>query len=171
MAFVYEGKIVLIDEQGIKTTLTYDMGTTVGADVAAEFGPVFSELEAIATALAAVTTANLFEVGMYFRDDTNETQSLPAEAEVPEEAAISVHLVAEPDAAKLGQLRIPAPVDGIFLADGVTVDTGNALVQAYVAAVAAAATISDGETIVTARGDGGLEKGHLRFKARSGRRI
>lgn len=171
MAFIYEGRIVLIDEQGLKTTLRYDLGTTVGADVATEFGPVQDELEAIATALAAVTTANLFEVGMLFRDDANENQALPAEAEVPEEAAISVHLVAEPGAAKLGQLRVPAPVDGVFLADGVTVDTGDADLQAYVAAVAAAATISDGESIVTARGDGGLEKGHLRFKARSGRRI
>lgn len=168
--FIYEGQITLIDEQGLKTTLRYDLGTTAGLDDATEVGPVWDTLRDIATALGAVTTANVFNMTIAIRDDAFETSSLPAEAEVPEEAAVAVHLVAEPDAEKLHYLRVPAPVDALFLADGVTVDTNNAALQAYVAELANI-EVSDGETIVIARGAGGMKKGHLRFKARSGRTI
>lgn len=170
MAFLYEGRITLIDEQGLKTTLRYDLGTTIGTDIATEIGPVWAELEAIGTTLDVITTANIFRMELGFRDDANESSSLPAEAEVPEEAAVAVHLTAEPEAEKLHYLRIPAPVDALFLADGVTVDVNNADLQAYIADVAVA-EVSDGETIVVARGAGGMKKGHLRFKARSGRTI
>lgn len=170
MTFIYEGRITLIDEQGIKSSLRFDLGTTVGADDATEVGPVWDTLRDISTALAAVTTANQFQVAIQIRDTAFEDGSLPAEAEVPEEAAVAVHLVAAPDPEKLHYIRIPAPVDALFLADGVTVDTGNADLQAYVAELANV-EVSDGETIVTARGDGGIKKGHLRFKARSGRTI
>ena len=168
MTFIYEGVITLQDEQGLKTALRFDLGTTVGADDSAEVGPVWDELRAISTALDALTTANQSSVSINIRDSAFEDGSLPDEAEVPEEAAVAVHLAAEPLPEKLHYIRIPAPIDGLFLADGVTVDTNNTDLQTYVAALP---EVSDGETIVTARGAGGVEKGHLRFKARSGRSL
>ena len=169
MAFLYVGKITLIDEQGLKTTLTYDLGTTVGADVTTEFGPVWDELADIAAALDAITTANLFQVAMTFRDDALEDASLPTEAEVPEEAAVAVHVAADPLPEKLAYIRIPAPIDGLFLADGRTLDTNNTDLQDYVAELSANVEISDGESIITARGAAGIKLGYLRFKSRSAR--
>ncbi len=169
MSYLYTGKVTLIDEQGLKTTLTYDLGTSAGTDPSIEFPAAKNSFDSIVTALAAITTANIFQAAILFRDDTQEDATLPAEAEVPEEAAVSLHIAAAPAPEKYHYIRVPAPVDTLFLADGVTVDSNNAALQAYVAALAAETTVSDGETIVTARGSGGIAAGHLRFKARSTR--
>lgn len=166
MTLHWDYKLTLIDEQGLKTTLSWDMGTTPGADMGIEGGDQRLDAEAIRTAMVALTTANVFSHTLSFSDDALEDATLPAEAEVPEEAAIAVHLAAEPLPEKLGYIRIPAPIDALFLADGVTVDTNNAALQTLVSVLP---EISDGEPIIVARGAGGVKKGHLRFRSRSTR--
>ena len=166
MALSWNYTVTLIDEQGLKTSLSFDMGTTPGADIGIEGGDQMADAQAIRDALVVITTANVFSHRLSFTNDALEDATLPAEAEVPEEAAVAVHLAAAPDPEKLAYIRVPAPVDALFLADGQTVDTNNVDLQAYVAALP---EISDGEPIVTARGSGGIKKGHLRFRARSTR--
>lgn len=171
MAFNWTLRIGLRDEQGLTTTLTFDLGTTAAAAPDAEFLAKYNSAIDIDADLQALTTANIYKFELSVRDDGEEDGSLPAEAEIAEEAAVAVHLAADPLPRKLHYLRIPAPIDGIFLADGVTVDTGNALLQAYVAELESEGVlVSDGESIIVARGDGGLHAGHLRFKARSTRK-
>lgn len=160
MAQWYDGRIVLIDEHGHKTSMNYDLG--VGADPVA----AMVKLNALAVALDAVTDANLFDVALTAHDDTNIDASIPTEAEATEEAVLSVHLLAEPLAPKYAILRIPAPSNGIFLGDKESVDITDVDLLAYVAAVAANALVSDGETIVTARDYGGIGKTAWRSKAK-----
>lgn len=63
--------------------------------------------------------------------------------------------------------RIPAPKPSIFNADKKTVDVTNADLQAYVATLAASVTLSDGDTIDTAAGNGGILYGKKVSVARS----
>jgi hypothetical protein len=163
MALNWTGAITLIDEQGWKTTLNYDMGSTPGLVIDVEFVDQHTDLAAIAAELAPLTTANIYSFKLSVTDDSLEDATLPVEAEIAEEAYVSVHLAAEPLPEKFGGIRIPAPVDALFLADGETVDTNNADLQAYVAVLP---EISDGELIVTARGAGGVDRGYLRFRSR-----
>lgn len=163
MAMWYEGRITLIDEHGFKSQVVYDLGVSVDSTGAAS---AIADLNSIAAELVDVTDANMMDIYVACHDDTNVTGTLPAEAEIAEECVLSVHLLAAPLPQKLGTLRIPAPSDGIFQADGYTVDTADLDLLAYVAAVAAATTISDGENIITARGSGGIAAGSWRTRAR-----
>lgn len=163
MTAIYSGTIGLVDEHGFITTLHYDLGQE--ADTLGMAAKLAS-LNAIAAELVDVTSSNISGVKLSVEDTTNENFTVPTEAENSEEAVISVHLAASPLMQKLGQLRIPAPVNGLFLADKYTLDTSNVPLADYIAAVAANALVSDGETIVTARGIGGIAGGSWRSKAK-----
>jgi len=163
MGMWYEGRVTLIDEHGFKSQMVYDLGVSAALTGAAS---AIADLNTIVAELVDVTSANPVDIYVSCHDDTNQVGTLPAESEIAEEAVLSVHLLAAPLPQKLGTLRIPAPVDGIFQADGYTVDTADADLQAYVAAVAATTTISDGENIITARGSGGIANASWRTRAR-----
>jgi len=163
MGFIYTGRIQLVDEHGFLTQLQYPLGDeTDNADAPT----ALAKVNAIAAELVDVTSSNIASVTMLIADDTNQNFSIPSEAENAEEAVLSVHLTASPAPAKYGILRIPAPVNGLFLGDKYTVDTTNVALQAYVTAVADNALISDGESIVLARGVNGVADGSWRTKAR-----
>lgn len=167
MALNFIGKVVLHDEQGLKTTLSYDFGVVAGAvDVAS--AAAWGTMNGILAELADITTANIFSVSVNCYDDALVVGTLPAEAEIAEEAAIAVHLEAAPAPEKLAIIRVPAPVDALFLTDGVTVDTNNADLQAYTTVLQTGVYISDGESIAS-RGAAGMKNGWHRTRARSQR--
>ena len=163
MGFRYIGQIQLVDEHGFLSRLTYPLGDEGDNS---DHPTALAKVNAIAAELVDVTSANLATVSMLIYDDTNENFTIPSEAEIAEEAVLAVHLTASPAVAKYANLRIPSPVNGIFLGDKFTVDTANAALQAYVTAVAANSFVSDGEEIVTARGVNGVQVGYWRTKAR-----
>jgi len=163
MTVVYSGRIVLLDEHGFRTSVHYNLPSS--ADTTG-MAAAMAAMNAIAVELADVTSSNLEYIALTSQDDTNAVGTLPAEAENSEEAVLSVHLTAAPNPEKLATIRIPAPVDGIFMADKHTVDTTNVALLAYVEAVADNAEISDGETIVKARGAGGIKRGSWRSTAK-----
>jgi len=158
MTVQYKGRLVLLDEHGFRSSLNYEIPSS--ADTTG-MAAAMAALNAIAAELVDVTSSNIEQIVLSSWDDTNAVGTLPAEAQNDEEAVISVHLTASPNPEKLGILRIPAPVDGIFLTDKHTLDTSNAPLIAYVAAVAANAQVSDGETIVVAR-ENGIKRGSWR---------
>jgi len=162
MTVEYQGRLVLLDEHGFRTSLQYQIPSS--ADTTG-MAAAMAALNAIAAELVDVTASNIEQIVLSCSDDTNAVGTLPTEAENSEEAVISVHLTASPSPEKLGVLRIPAPVNGVFLTDKHTVDTSNAPLIAYVAAVADNAEISDGETIITAR-ENGIKRGSWRSKAK-----
>lgn len=98
---------------------------------------------------------------IFFEDN----QRPPDNVDVYEEAAISVYLNPPTEAEKLHTLRIPAPIDALFLSDGETVDTANGLLIQYVQQIAQHAYVSDEEKIDTTA-DNGIKYGYKRTKAR-----
>jgi len=162
MTVQYKGRLVLLDEHGFRSSIQYDIAES--ADTTG-MAAAMASLNAIAAELVDVTSSNIEQIVLSCWDDTNAVGTLPSEAQNDEEALISVHLTAAPNPEKLGMLRIPAPVNGVFLTDKHTVDTSNQPLIDYVAAVAANASISDGETIVVAR-ENGIKRGSWRSVAK-----
>jgi len=165
MAVNGELVIVLQDTRGIVTRLTYELGTfDAGADDGANYLLALGAADDIRGSLVDVTDANIKE--WYIKDVRMQSNVKPADADVTDEAVVSVYLTDPDGEEKLHNLRVPAPIDGVFLSDLRTVDTGNALLQQYVQQVAQHATVSDGDTVDTAQGAGGIKGGYWRSKAR-----
>ena len=162
MTVQYKGRLVLLDEHGFRSSIHYDIAES--ADTTG-MAAAMASLNAIAAELVDVTSSNIEQIVLSSWDDTNAVGTLPAEAQNDEEALISVHLTASPNPEKLGTLRIPAPVNGVFLSDKHTVDTSNQPLIDYVEAVADNALVSDGETIVKAR-ENGIKRGSWRSVAK-----
>lgn len=97
----------------------------------------------------------------------SEDNQVPADADVTDIANITVHLNAPTEAQKLHNLPVPAPIDALFLADGVTVDTSNALLIQYVQQIAQHAFVSDGEQVNTASGSNGISGGYWSSEKRT----
>lgn len=138
----YIGSVVLVDQGGNKATLRYDLN---GIDHAT----ALLNMQAIITDLDAVTTALVlsYSVAEAYQEDT----SLFGVGEIENQALFTAKLAGTP--LKFVNLKVPAPVDGIFI--GATgpeyneVDTSNALAQAYLAnfEAGAEANVSDGENV------------------------
>lgn len=95
--------------------------------------------------------------------NTYNESSANGGGDVFEKATVSVHIGQTGEAEKFATLNIPAPDDGIFVS---TVGSGRDVVNvgspelaAYVGAIAAGCFISDGETINTDLGAGGVDSG------------
>jgi len=101
----------------------------------------------IVDAMAALTNASLDSAsGAYTRPPAPHTYGANAQYERIEDKAV---LVYQTEAGQLHRYRIPAPKIAIFLADGETVDTGNADVGTLNDAMLAAACSGDGVAIDT----------------------
>jgi hypothetical protein len=96
-----------------------------------------------------------------------DNQLPPGNVDVMDEAAIIVFLN-DPvgNLPKYHTLRVPAPKEGIFLADGETVDIGEPTLIQYVQQIAQHAFVSDGEQVNTTS-QNGIASGHKRSKAKS----
>ena len=145
-----------------KTTLTFQLDTI--GDPLADHVAAQNAAAQIRGALLDVTDALPVQeklTDLFFEDNTRP----PADVDVYEEAAISCYLNPPNAAEKLHTLRIPAPIDALFMADGETVDASNSLLIQYVQQVAQHAYVSDEEKIDTTA-DNGIKYGYKRTKAR-----
>jgi hypothetical protein len=131
-----------------------------------DYATALAEAAAIKAELDDVTTAEI--ILERISEVISESNAVPATAaDTFECAVVNVHLNAPTEREKLHTLYIPAPVAGMFLADGTTLDISNTDLQAYVAAIAASALVSDGETIQTGTGTAGIKDGYLLSKAKN----
>lgn len=158
MAYIY--KITLQGHtKDDKTTLTFDIGEPVD-HVAA-----LAAANQIRGALVDVTKANVARETL--TDVIYEDGTRPADtsADTFEEGVVLTFLNQALEAEKLWPLRIPAPIEALFLSDAQTVDTSNALLIQLVQQVGQHAYVSDGEQINTAL-QNGINYGYKRSRPR-----
>lgn len=120
--------------------------------------------QGIKNGLTPLTDANISKesvTNVFFTDGTRPADG----ADCYEEAAVACYINDPADAIKLHTVRIPAPIDTLFMADKETVDVANADLITYVNALATYAEVSDGEQIVTTQ-DNGIAEGYKRIKAK-----
>lgn len=164
-AFTYS--ITLIDRHGARTSLGFNLGDFSSGTPGEDFELALGAANQIRGALVAITLANVNKESL--THVVSEDDQIPANAaDVTDEAVINVHLNAPTAAKKLAVLRVPAPVDGMFTTDLVTLDPLDADTVQFVQQVSQHAYISDGEQINTASGQyaNGIASGYKRSKAR-----
>ncbi len=145
--FVYS--ITLVDQRAHRTTLNYKMFYN-GATQSENFDSATSDGAAIAAALLAVSDALVATERLTF--EVGGSTSVPAAADVTDEAAVVCFLSEAAEIPKYHTMRVPAPVAALFEADEKTVDETNAALITYIAAVGEqvgdiGVIVSDGEQI------------------------
>lgn len=122
----------------------------------------------IKTALAAITKAFISKEYLTYNIAEDNQRPTDPSADTYEEAAVVCHLNLQTEVEKLHIVPVPAPEDSIFLDDGQTLDPADALVQAYIAQIAALVEVSDEESLQPdGRTNGAVKSGYLRSKARN----
>lgn len=164
MANQFIGVISVTGTNGQKTQTRYDLGTF-------DLGTAGANYEAAKTAVADIVTKTAAisdgEVAGWVTDPAIVPTTLPAAADVYEEAVVSVYLSAPGEAQKLSTIRVPAPAVAIF--EGTTgeerdiVDKANAGLIALVASLSTNVYLSDGEQINTGTTNG-IKAGYRRTK-------
>ena len=147
-ADTFRYSITMIDERALRTTLNFMMETSE-ATSAENFTLAVTEGAAITAALLAISDALVYAENLTFL--VSGASSLPADADITDEAVVVCFLSEAAEIPKYHVLRVPAPVDAMFEADGVTVDETLAALITYVAALDenTSVVVSDGEVINT----------------------
>lgn len=164
MASRYGGYITLRGADNRETRALFDLGEFDDIDGQGdEFLAARNALDAIVAEYADVTDAVIVQSGVV---ETPAPVGGNGAGDLFEKALINVWSVNENDDLDVeskSQIYIHAPSIGIFqTATGPgrnRVDTADADLQAYIAALAANAYISDGETIQTSSGVAGMDSG------------
>lgn len=167
MASNWDLKITYVDSFGEKTTITHFLGEFTDADFGAEALAAQSAGEQIVDAYDAMTNAFKSSVRLQSREfDDNQIPS--GGVLISSEARVNTHLNAPTELQELWTLRIPAPVSGMFLTDGKTVDPTDSDLIALVGELSDHALVSDGESINTSTGSNGIASpaGYLVTKRR-----
>ena len=150
--------------QNDKTSLTFQLDTT--AVPLADYASARAAANSIRGSLVDITNAFITKeqvTEVFFEDNQRPADNV----DVFEEAALVCYLNAPDEAEKLHVLRVPAPIDAMFLVDGETVNQSNALVLQFIQQVGDHAYVSDGEQIdYSAGNNGGLKKGYKRTRAK-----
>jgi len=141
-----------------------DLGVITDTPAAAEYGEAVNRMGLLRTALEAVTDAVVAEERI--ASLAVLSAATPAEGDLFENALVNVWTLNTEDAnaiEHISQIYIPAPTIGLFqTATGPgrdVVDTADADLTSWVAALAANAEVSDGETIQTGTGTNGMSDG------------
>jgi hypothetical protein len=149
---------------GKTTVKNIDLGVISDTTAAAEYGQAVAAMATLRAAFAAVTDAVIAEERIASMEVLSA--ATPAEGDLFQNAMINVWSLNTEDAnavEHLAQVYIPAPVIGVFSAATGSgrdvVDITDADLTAWIAALAADAEISDGETIQTGTGDDGMADG------------
>ena len=142
-----------------RTTLIFDLGEP------ADHAAATSAANQIRGSLVDVTKA--FVASERLTEVLSEDGQRPTDvsADTFEEAAVMTYLNQATEKEKLYTLRIPAPIEALFLSDKQTVNTANSLLIQYVQQVAQHAYVSDGEQINDGI-DNGIKFGYKRSRAR-----
>jgi hypothetical protein len=133
-----------------KTVVRRFKGQTItDVDEATELGIAMSNLNAIRTELDDITDANI-DSSMTVQG-AGAAGGIPADADVFEEAALSLDITPAGEPNKLATISIPAPSDGVFLAatgpNKDVVDVNDADLGAFITELVDHVLVSDGEEI------------------------
>jgi len=151
MASTWRSSITLVDTKGIKSTVNFRQDLDE-ATLAEDFAIAAVQHGDLVTQLMLVTDANRYSESLTVA--MGGSPALPADADVTDMALVQTYLNATGELAKYHTLRIPAPVDGIFETDLITIDKEDAALIAFVAEVGGYFVVSDGEVINLAIDDG-----------------
>lgn len=168
MASLWEYGVTLIDQNELKRNMRFKLGVITGASFEAEAATAQSRASTLTTHLKAITDANVYATSLTCKDQFVDA-GIPASAECSEEAVVLVHTNDTNYPTELAQLRIPAPIDGLFVNDTPNqgVDIADAGLASYVGNFETAVEISDGEHVNPAEGTAGIKSGFWRSVARS----
>lgn len=169
MTSVWRASVTMIDADQKTTTLTANMALA-GLTVAADFDDANAALAAWITDIKAISDANVLSSRLTVLDQGGIDGTVPAnESDISDEVVLVVHTNDTNYPTELATLRVPAPIDGVFVNDdpaqgGDLADTG---LQDYVDNFNTSATfeLSDGEQVNTAEGVHGMADAYWRSKA------
>lgn len=154
------GRITVTDWLGHTSTYSYDL-------VSADPATALSDLEGIAAVLDLITASQVTAIKITLEGDVSGFGAPSQSGDNSNKAVLNVYTEA---GEKEAVVEVPAPLPGLFVGGNTpVVDIGNATLQAYVAALASGTTVSDGETIDTASGTGGMKNGRWSSRSRRAR--
>ena len=151
-----KGYVVLQDWFGATSRYSYEM-------IAATVGQQLTDLAAIADLLAALTNATVVSATISAEATISPPVAAVSNSNLSDVAVLSCYI----NPTKTAVLKVPAPKENVFLPNTKVVDVNNGALQAFVQAVAAFATVSDGESIDVGLGTSGIKSGALVSSARS----
>lgn len=165
MAWVgYKGRVRIRDEHGLYSTkeVMIEVNDVTYASPAGQYGAAATKLIEYAEALDNVIDGVITDIGMSgdLLGEATGLKTTPGEQGVAEQALLSLWI----DAEKTVPYPLPSAKEGIYLADFLTVDTGDAELLSFVGALTNNSaderiTVSDGELVNATLGAGGLQKG------------
>jgi len=156
---MFRWTVTLIGTNSLKTTLNFMIPEEDYEDADA------AALNLL-VALNAVTDANVYNETL--TEIRSGAATLPSDADVTDEALVITYLSGTGESAKYHPIRIPAPIDAMFLGDKVTVDITNQPLQDWVAELSQHVEVSDGESI-SLDIDEGIASGYWRSVKKLGR--
>lgn len=163
---VYNAVFTFADERGETTSIEHPIDTPTNVPWAAlDLVAAQNHTQDLGTYYQALSTANLIKAELKIRTIDNATLGA-AGSDVSNDMAYLVYTNPTGELAKLAPLRVPSPIDALFLPDLKTLDLTNTDFQALVDEIDAGVFISDGEQINGALGTNGVKKGYWRSKAR-----
>lgn len=162
-------RITLRGSNGKTVTQSFVTKDFAGATVEEDFTAAVAAGEALADAYADISNATVAKVDVSYSNPPYESGVLPVAADIFEYATIACHLNPPAELEKIQSVRVIAPQLGIFIGssgvDRDIVDRADTALQAFITEIAEEYTVSDGETINTTSGVGGMKNG--RRNARS----
>ena len=159
------GGVTLIDYDSKKTSLRFTIGTLTGVSLADEAQEAYNRMDGLIDALKAVTDANVSSAFLRMEDPGDwADEGLPSDADVSDEAVISVHTNDSLREAEVDQLRIPGPKRALWVNSNPSngLNKTNSDLQAYVALFEEDFMFSDGEHVNTDEGTEGIAGGYWR---------
>lgn len=164
--------IALRGTNGKLSRQTYDMGDFNGPTAADDFALALNAANQIAGAYEDVTLAQIASVTVSHSMPAYENGSIPAAGvDVHEFATVTCHLNAPNDAEKLTNIKIVAPVDGIFAGtagiDYDTIDRQDADLAQFIQQLSQHTFVSDREQINTSSGVNGMKGGRRNSRSYS----
>ena len=161
--------VTLIDDHEKKTSLRFVIGTLTGVDFAAEAADAYTRFDDLITDLKAISLANVYKARLSAEDPGDwEDSGVPATgSDVSEELVLNCHTNDSLQITELDQLRVPSPIDTVWVNDDYEdgFDVADADAAAYVANFTSNFEFSDGEHVNDAEGTSGIESGFWRSKA------
>ena len=134
----FQYHVTLIDTKANRTSVRFDLADTAYVDAA-------TAAAAIEAAIVLVTDASVFKSTLV--EILTGDASLPADADVTDEALVVCYLSGTGEVPKYWNLRIPAPKEAMFNEDLVTVDITYQNLQDLVSTLSTEALVSDGESL------------------------
>jgi len=134
----FQYHVTLIDTKANRTSMRFDLADTAYVDAA-------TAAAAIEAAIELVTDASVFKSTLV--EILTGDASLPADADVTDEALVVCYLSGTGEVPKYWNLRIPAPVEAMFNEDLVTVDITYQNLQDLVSTLSTEAKVSDNESL------------------------